>query len=429
MARRSGPKHQEREQQAGYDEGMTDPPHTVRAAPSRALRRMWPYAVVILTGAVLWIFVWGTHLQSVPDSASDATVVLTGTLMLLDVILGIIAVSILPLRHRAPLAIAILIAAMLTLSASASGVAVLAVVHIAIVGTRLGLIIVGGVWTLALLGNDALIASALGTGTNTTETAVSTAAGLLLYVVLVAIGRYRRARSETLRLLRERADNAEREREREVKAAKESERVRIAREMHDVLAHRISLVSMHAGALTYREDLPREKVTEAAQVIQQSAALALKELRELLGVLRDTQHDEPHMPQPTLAQLAVLLAESRAAGSVIDLQITGIDAPDEQPRTEGLDPLRSRTAYRIVQEALTNARKHAPGQPVHLRIGRENDRLMIETRNRIPLDSQPTVLSGMGLVGLTERVHLAGGTLTSGPAAGEFVLTAWIPWI
>ena len=133
--------------------------------------------------------------------------------------------------------------------------------------------------------------------------------------------------------------------------------------MHDVLAHRISLVALHAGALAYRDDLTREETRETAQTIQANAQLALSELRQVLGVLRagaGAVGIEP--PQPTLAELPALLADA-ARGRVGGRRST----PPASPRILAPQTL-SRTSFRIVQEALTNARKHAPGEPVSVRL-------------------------------------------------------------
>ena len=216
-----------------------------------------------------------------------------------------------------------------------------------------------------------------------------------------------------------------------MRAAREAERLRIAREMHDVLAHRMSLVSMHAGALAYREDLPREAVVRAAHVIQDTTGVALRELRELLGVLREEGEDDDaqlRAPQPTLERLPALLAEARASGTPVAVRFEGIDAEEESPRVEGLEASRSRTVYRIVQEALTNARKHAPGQRLDLRIARGEGRLSIEARNRLPLAPPAAPSSGMGLVGLAERVRLAGRDPVFERDAERFALRAWVPW-
>jgi signal transduction histidine kinase len=204
------------------------------------------------------------------------------------------------------------------------------------------------------------------------------------------------------------------------------ERTRIAREMHDVLAHRLSLLATYAGALEYRPDAPAEKLAHAAGVIRNGAHQALEELREVIRVLRAEDGDEfGQRPQPGLPDIPQLVAESTAAGAEVHLSTALPDAADA-PATS------SRTAYRVVQEALTNARKHAGGKPVHIELsGRPGDGLAIEIRNRLLHgDAGPVIPgSGTGLIGLAERVRLAGGQLDHGPSdAGEFCLHAWLPW-
>ena len=155
--------------------------------------------------------------------------------------------------------------------------------------------------------------------------------------------------------------HAEAEQELRVEQVRYAERTRIAREMHDVLAHRISLLSLHAGALEFRPDAPPEEVARAAAVIRASAHQALEDLRAVIGVLRDGADGEaPQPPQPTLAALPGLLEESRAAGMLLhaDVRLGDLAAvPDAI----------GRHALRIVQEALTNARKHATSAAVDLR--------------------------------------------------------------
>ena len=127
--------------------------------------------------------------------------------------------------------------------------------------------------------------------------------------------------------------------------------------MHDVLAHRLSLLSVHAGALEFRPDAPPEEIAEAAGVIRANAREALQELREVIGVLR-ADADGVVPPQPTLDAIPSLIEESRAAGMKVRAQV---DAA-------GGDVLLGRTAYRVVQEGLTNARKHAPAAAVEVTV-------------------------------------------------------------
>ncbi len=225
----------------------------------------------------------------------------------------------------------------------------------------------------------------------------------------------------------DRAEQAEAEQELRVQQARQVERTRIAREMHDVLAHRISLLSLHAGALEIRPDAAPAEVAGAAGIIRASAHQALQDLREVIGVLREPAGDDaPERPQPTLRELPALADESRAAGVKVRLDLR-IDEPGEVPAATG------RAAYRIVQEGLTNARKHAPGACVRVRVaGAPGPGLTVEIRNPAPVGLRPVAAipgTGTGLVGLAERATLAGGRLTAGRGPdGGFTLTAWLPW-
>jgi signal transduction histidine kinase len=235
-------------------------------------------------------------------------------------------------------------------------------------------------------------------------------------------GLFLRARREQVAALRKRASQLEADRRRSAEMAREAERRRIAREMHDVLAHRLSLLSVHAGALEFRPGAPAGEVAQAAAVIRISASAALRELREVIAVLRD---DDAGPPQPTLAQLSALIEESHAAGMSLQAHIDLRDA-------ESLPPLLGRTTYRVVQEGLTNARKHAPGAPVTVTVttgGRTGLLVEIISHNLAapPAQAAPPG-AGAGLIGLAERVALAGGKLEHGiTPAGEFVLRATFP--
>jgi signal transduction histidine kinase len=197
--------------------------------------------------------------------------------------------------------------------------------------------------------------------------------------------------------------------------------------MHDVLAHRISLLSLHAGALEFRPDAPPDEVARAAGVIRASAHQALEDLRAVIGVLRDDPDGaQPERPQPTLADLEALVEESRAAG--MRLGLAWRLAP-EAAVPDGL----GRNAYRIVQEGLTNARKHASGSAVDVTVsGAPGEGLQIEVRNRLPVGAvagAPIPGTGTGIIGLAERASLAGGRLEHGRTdAGDYRLWAWLPW-
>ncbi|MGW3898357.1 sensor histidine kinase [Micromonospora profundi] len=253
--------------------------------------------------------------------------------------------------------------------------------------------------------------------------------GVVITLAVLAWGMFVRARRQLIVSLRDRAERAEAEQQLRVAQARHLERTRIAREMHDVLAHRISLLSLHAGALEFRPDAPSDEVARAAGVIRDSAHAALQDLREVIGVLRaegDSGSDAPEPPQPTLADLPALIAESRAAGVRVNVSDSVIDA-GKVPAALG------RAAYRIVQEGLTNARKHAAGASVTVDVaGGPGTGLTVVISNRWPVGG-PTggelPGAGTGLVGITERVTLAGGRVAYGrDDSGDFRLAAWLPW-
>ena len=355
--------------------------------------------------------------------------------LVLDLLLGVVSLCLLPLRRRHPVLTAVLTAALSTVSASAVGGAFVATVSVATWRRWRWAVAVLMTWGLATIGYEGWWRPAV-TGEAESTGFALLAGGLAMGVVgtCLATGYYVGARRELIATLQQRAETAEREQVLKAESAREAERTRIAREMHDVLAHRISLVAMHAGALAYRTDLSREETTETAVVIQRSAHLALSELREVLGVLRADSTGsagDAEPPQPLLTQVPELItsAGSREMVSLDTSELPGgeLPAPDSLPATT------SRTAYRVVQEALTNARKHAPGSVVVVRLaGRPGGLLTLQVHNvpPIPGDELPTPPdSGYGLVGLRERVELAGGELEHGPAPdGSFIVRCWLPW-
>jgi signal transduction histidine kinase len=213
--------------------------------------------------------------------------------------------------------------------------------------------------------------------------------------------------------------------------------------MHDVLAHRISLLSVHAGALEFRPDAPPEEIARAAGVIRASAHAALQELREVIGLLRESDDHSgdggegpgkaaPERPQPTLAHVPQLVEESREAGMHVRFSLELADS-GSVPDAVG------RTVYRIVQEGLTNVRKHAPASLVDVQIASDPDGpLTVSVVSRPAVGATapaattaPAPLlpgTGTGLVGLAERVSLAGGRLEHGPGPdGGYVLRATLP--
>jgi signal transduction histidine kinase len=248
----------------------------------------------------------------------------------------------------------------------------------------------------------------------------------LITVIAFGWGLYLRARRDLVASLRERAKRLEADQRRAAEQTREAERRRIAREMHDVLAHRLSLLSVHAGALEFHPDAPAAEIAQAAAVIRTSAAAALADLRQIITVLREDSAVTDGPPQPGFGQLADLLQESRSAGMTLDARIDLPDA-DQLPAAVG------RTVYRVIQEGLTNARKHAPDAPVQVTatVGRQAVTAeVISRRCSVTAARGAAEPAGTraGLIGLAERVTLAGGQLEHGPnAIGDFVLRATIP--
>ena len=262
--------------------------------------------------------------------------------------------------------------------------------------------------------------------------------GVVIQGAAVGWGLFIHYRRRLVESLRDRAARAETEAQLRAEQAQQRARDEIAREMHDVLGHRLSLLSVHAGALEFRPDANPAEIARAAKVIRENAHQALQDLREVIGVLRAPVGE---LPQPTLADVRQLVAESGRAGMRVGLrEEVGGAVPD----------LVGRTAYRIVQEALTNARKHAPGAEVDVRVaGAPGQGLTVEVCSQPPNPGptpgagepravhSPTLAvvaggdprPGQGLAGLAERVALANGRLEHGPtAAGGFRLAAWLPW-
>ncbi|MCX5532612.1 histidine kinase [Streptomyces sp. NBC_00006] len=202
------------------------------------------------------------------------------------------------------------------------------------------------------------------------------------------------------------------------------ERARIARELHDIVAHHISTISVQAETARYTTPgLPPEGA-ERFLAIGDTARLALTEMRRLLGVLREDAPAEPataapRSPQPGLDQLVTLVDEARAAtGTAVRLIVRG--------HVTALDPGLELTAYRIVQEALTNARRHAPGVAVDVELHYRESQLAIRVRDCGPGTGPGE--PGHGLLGMRERTAMAGGTLHAGPApAGGFLVEASLP--
>jgi signal transduction histidine kinase len=369
--------------------------------------------IIVPIGALTAATIWGEF------ASHTAT-----NLLVLDIAVGVAACALLPVLLRWPVPGALALAALAAVSPAAIPAATFGTLHVA-------------EWRRFA---EAAAVGAAGVVAGAVQGLWRPFGGLpyiwwLVIVIaveaaLVAWGQLTQARRALISSLQERARRAEAEQGRRVAEARAAERTRIAREMHDVLAHRLSLLATYAGAIEYRPDAPPEQMARAAGVVRAGAHQALDELREVITVLRedDGDGDGAQRPQPGLADLPRLVQESRDAGARVQLDDRVAD-PGALPGAAG------RTAYRVVQEGLTNARKHAPGEPVQVVVdGRPGGRLLIDIRN--PLVNGQAIGpagpaiggSGTGLIGLTERVRLAGGELDHEAIDGEFRLSARLPW-
>ncbi|OZV82977.1 sensor histidine kinase [Micromonospora echinospora] len=399
--------------------GALTPPADVARRPRRTTRD-WLVDVLCFLLSLGWVALVTADARSADPQFS--TPLPYDWMVAADAVVGLVTTALLWVRRRWPVGLAVATLP-LTLFSMAAAVPLVIIYFTLLVHRRTAV---------------ALAYTAAGLGTNMVFSYLrpdpqlsyweTTTWGVVITLLVLAWGMFVRARRQLVVSLRERAERAEAEQQLRVTQARQVERTRIAREMHDVLAHRISLLSLHAGALEFRPDASPEEVARAAGVIRSSAHAALQDLREVIGVLRAeaaVAPVAPERPQPTLGDVPALVDESRTAGVRVDLH-------DHVDRAEQVPAAVGRSAYRIVQEGLTNARKHAPGVVVSVDLAGGPDRgLNVEIRNRWPVGERAPEIpgAGTGLVGIAERVHIAGGRLTHGrDESGDFRLAAWLPW-
>jgi signal transduction histidine kinase len=414
------------------------PSTTGTAAPARRRPRDWVVDTLLFLAAVLYgLLVIGGRLDATPQPEID-------WLFTADLVAGALGCLGLWLRRRWPVGVALVLITFSIFSDVVAGAMVLALLTVAIHRDPRTTAAVFGLSVLAAL---AYVFVRPEPGT---PPVLLFALGVAIQGAAVGWGLFIHYRRQLILSLRDRAVRAETEAQLRAEQAQQRAREEIAREMHDVLGHRLSLLSVHAGALEFRPDASAEEIAGAAKVIRENAHQALQDLREVIGVLRAPVGE---LPQPTLADVPQLVEESGRAGMRVDL---GRELDGAVPDLVG------RTAYRIVQEALTNARKHAPGADVRVALtGAPGQGLTVEVANGPPgpgtdgADAGPRPSGapgpgppvpgprgpgvpdpgpaangpGQGLAGLAERVALAGGRLGHGPTpSGGWRLAAWLPW-
>lgn len=272
-------------------------------------------------------------------------------------------------------------------------------------------------WLLAVVLSASLSAwlrSTAGAETSV-DVAVFGSISAALIVVALLLTQWRRVRQQ---LVVERRLGAEQE-ERRLLA---EERTRIARELHDVVAHSLSIITVQSSTARFRHQAVDPAAAEEFDRIAAQSREALDEMRGLLRVLRGTDEDAERRPQPRLEDVAELVDQANRAGSSITfLQPTG-------PWTAGVGPVTGLTAYRIVQEATSNAIRHAPGADIAVVLGRAADDILVSVVNSATGEPAVHALTGHGLVGMTERAAIAGGTVRFGPTPeGGFSVDARLP--
>ncbi|OUC81150.1 two-component sensor histidine kinase [Streptosporangium minutum] len=277
-------------------------------------------------------------------------------------------------------------------------------------------------WAVAA-GLVAELGLALSFGRMTTDPDPATFASASVFVVAIWIaGIYANTRRRYLESLEERAERAEHERDQQARLAAAAERARIARELHDVVAHNVSVIIVQADGASYAIDSDPEQARMAMQAIAATGRQALAEMRRMVGVLRtDGVAVEEYAPQPSLSQLDELVAQVRSSGLPVDLRVVGV--PQELPEGEQL------TVYRIVQEALTNTLKHGgpdASATVEMEYGLRELFLRVTDDGRgAAVPGRP---GGHGLVGMRERAAMFGGSIEARPRmGGGFQVIARLP--
>ncbi|WP_326612621.1 histidine kinase [Streptomyces scopuliridis] len=274
---------------------------------------------------------------------------------------------------------------------------------VCVVLTITGNLIVPGAWVEYLAGN---------------------AASAVLLVLLPALaGTLLGRRRPLVSLLRERNTYLEQARSLTAAAARMEERTRIAGEMHDLLGHRLSLISVHAGALEMAAARQAPPLAGQAELLRTTAGTAMEELRDILGLLRrEEATSEPERDRGTRDDVSALVAESRLAGVGVELDWSVPDSADPSPRTR-------QSMHRVVREGLTNVLKHASGAPTRVEIRNRDGVIEVSVTNEAPREGRrPQPGNRSGLVGLEERIALLGGSFTAGPLPdGGFRVVALLP--
>jgi signal transduction histidine kinase len=278
---------------------------------------------------------------------------------------------------------------------------------------RLQLHLVVGVW---LVTSAAILWGYLATGATLNEAYVGIVFATILIALAYLAGTRRRLQSEVV-------EGRRREREEQARSTLLEERARIARELHDVVAHHMSVIAVRAETAPFRipglPDAVKDDMAETSAIARE----ALTEMRRLLGLLRGADGAAERGPQPGMDRLDGLVAAVRGAGLAVELRVVG----DQRPLPSGVEL----SAYRIMQEALSNTLRHAPGARATVEVHYQPGRLRLRVHNDpppVPGDRPPAAPAGHGIVGMRERATMLGGTLAAGPTAdGGYLVEAVLP--
>jgi signal transduction histidine kinase len=367
-------------------------------------------AVLLLVGGVIAVGV------TVRADASTRPLALT---------LGLAAAAVLVLRRRAPTATLAasggLVLALFALEHAAGSVAVIApafaLYSLALTSGRLRLVGVVVAAAAAVVVVDLFLV-----GHDANALTLQTAAHVALVAIPVLAAEALRARRAYVRVLLERLALAERDREEEARRRAEQERLRIARDLHDVVAHTLTTINVQAGVAARLLDRDARHARNALATIETASHEALDELRAILGVLREPDDGRaPLEPVPDLAALGGLIEQARRTGLHVSFEIEG-----EQPKR--VSEAVQVAAFRILQEALTNACRHAPGADAHVTLAYGTDRLRLAVENDLGSDSANGSRPGLGILGMRERATALGGSLQAQRAGERFRAAAELPY-
>lgn len=380
----------------------------MRTARARAVGDLALAGSVWLTGLV-------GHIAARRDASIEAAPARTGI-----VLVALAAALVVLVRRARPLSA---IAAFVVLVAIGSAVREPGLFSVQVAVEGMVLCHAAGRWSgdrrraWAVLGLLALTIVVAGASGSTTVFAAAAFAGALV-ALPAALGAVGRTRAAYLHEVEERLADAEREREQRAEAAVAAERARIARELHDVVAHHVSLIGVQAGAARSTLDTAPERTRSALAAIEASSREAIGEMRRLLEVLRPLGQVGERAPQPTLADLPATARRWSEAGLRVELVSSGpVDA---------LDPARSTCLYRIVEEALTNVARHSTARTATVRLTVDDPMVAVEVHDPGPSVSAVTA-EGRGLLGMRERAGLFGGTVEAGRRGDGFGVLVVLP--